>query len=112
MILFRNIVGAALIAAGVFFLALAVLGTFRFRYVLNRMQAASLCDTLGLLFSLLGVIVLLGVCWQSAKVLLILLFVWTVSPVMSHLIAHAEIATYAHIQDECEVKTDDDDGRI
>ena len=107
MNLFQTILGLALIAFGVFTIAVAVLGTFRFRYVLNRMHAAALCDTLGLLSTLLGVIVLLGLSWQTAKVLLIIAFMWLASPVMSHLIARAEILTHAHIADECEVHEDD-----
>ena len=107
MMLFRQIVGSVLILVGVLMIGLAVWGTFRFHYVLNRMQAASLCDTLGLLFSMVGVIVLLGINWQAAKVLVIIVFMWMASPVMSHLIARAEVLTHPHIEDECEVKHDD-----
>lgn len=107
MSILQLLLGALLIAFGVFTIAVAVLGTFRFKYVLNRMHAAALCDTLGLLSTLLGAIVLLGVSWQSAKILLIIAFMWLASPVMSHLIARAEIRTHAHIQDECEVHADD-----
>lgn len=108
MSLFRMIVGLVLITLGVLVIAIAVLGTFRFKYVLNRMHAAALCDTLGLLLTLLGVIVLWGFSWPSLKVALIIAFMWLASPVMSHLIARAEIMTHARIQDECEVHKDAD----
>ena len=107
MMLFRQILGCTLIFIGVAVIGIAVLGTYKFKYVLNRMQAASLCDTIGLLCSLLGVIVLLGLSWQTLKVLVIIVFMWLASPVMSHLIARAEVLTHPHIEDECEVKHDD-----
>ncbi|MEG1524546.1 MAG: monovalent cation/H(+) antiporter subunit G [Clostridia bacterium] len=103
-----SIIGAALIFIGVLIVGIAVLGVFRFRYVLNRMHAASLCDTLGLLFILLGLIVILGLSWQALKILVIIAFMWLASPVMSHLIARAEIMTHAHLTDECEVVPNDD----
>lgn len=102
------IIGIALITLGLFVIAVSVIGTFRFKYVLNRMHAAALCDTLGLLCTLLGVIVLWGLSWPALKVALIIAFMLLASPVMSHLIARAEILTHAHIQDECEVHEDAD----
>ena len=40
---------AALMAGGLFVLITGVVGQFRFHYVLNRMHAASMGDSLGLL---------------------------------------------------------------
>ena len=54
----RSIIGLALVTAGVLVVAMAVYGTYRFRYVLNRMHAAALCDTLGLFLLLVGLIAL------------------------------------------------------
>lgn len=104
----REIIGCTLIGAGLFAICMAIVGVFRFQYVLNRMHAAALCDTLGLLLSLTGLIVLCGLSWQSAKMVLIILFMWLANPVMSHLIAKAEVMTHAHLRDECEVQNDDD----
>ena len=103
-----DIIGASLVLIGIFIVIIAVAGVFRFKYVLNRMQAAALCDTMGLLFVLLGLIVILGVCAQSLKILAILVFMWLASPVMSHLIARTETMTYQHLSDECEVHSEDD----
>ena len=44
----RLILGLALLALGLFVCCVSVLGVFRFRYVLSRMHAASLADTMGL----------------------------------------------------------------
>lgn len=99
----QTIIGLVLLTLGIFVACIAVVGTFRFHYVLNRMHATALCDTLGLLLSLAGLIVLLGFTWQSAKMVLIVVFMWLASPVMTHMIARAEVLTHTHIEDECEV---------
>lgn len=99
----RTIIGLLLVTMGVFVACVAVLGTYRFHYVLNRMHATALCDTLGLLLVLAGLIVLLGVSWHAAKLVVIIVFMWLASPVMSHLTGRAEILTHTHIEDECEV---------
>ncbi len=103
----QKIVGAALITLGLFVVIIAVTGTFRFKYVLNRMHAAALCDTLGMLLMLSGVIVSLGFTLLSAKVAIIIVFQWMASPVLSHLISRAEVMTHPHLSDVCEVHEDE-----
>lgn len=98
----RDIIGLILIGLGMFVILSAVIGIFKFKYVLNRMHASALCDTLGLLLILAGLIVMLGLCAQSFKIMIIIVFMWLASPVMGHLIARAEVMTHAHIKDECE----------
>ncbi len=85
------IVGASLIAAGMIVLVLSVFGVFRFRYVLNRMHAAAMGDTLGILFVLGGLIVFSGFSALSLKLLLTIIMLWLTSPVSSHLIGRLEI---------------------
>ncbi|MBQ9833084.1 MAG: monovalent cation/H(+) antiporter subunit G, partial [Clostridia bacterium] len=50
----RDIIGLILIGLGMFVILSAVIGIFKFKYVLNRMHASALCDTLGLLLILAG----------------------------------------------------------
>ena len=104
----RDIIGSVLILMGVCVMVIAVAGTFRFKYVLNRMHAAALCDTLGLMLVLSGLIVISGFTALSAKFFAIIVFIWLASPVMSHLIARAEVPTHAHLSEECEVIDNDD----
>ena len=89
-------VGAILIALGVGVLALSVIGVYRFRYVLNRMHAAAMGDTLGILLVLGGLIVISGFRAVSLKLLLTIGLLWLTSPVASHLIARLEIHTNDH----------------
>ena len=98
----RDIIGLILIGLGMFMILTAVVGVFKFKYVLNRMHASALCDTLGLLLVTAGLVVILGINAHSLKMMLITVFMWLASPVMGHLIARAEVMTHAHIKDECE----------
>lgn len=104
----RELIGALLIFLGVVVMLMAVIGTYRFKYVLNRMHAAAMGDTLGILLVLSGLGVIAGLSALTFKIIAIIVFMWLSSPVMSHLIARAEVLTHTHIGDECEVIKHDD----
>lgn len=87
----RFILTALLLLSGLFILLTAVLGMYKFDYVLNRMHAAAMGDTLGLLFCLTALIISAPDVWTSLKLLLIIIFLWVASPVASHLIARLEV---------------------
>lgn len=89
----RFLIGAVLLLTGLAIFVLEIIGVFRFRYVLNRMHAAAMGDTLGIGFSLLGLIVMNGLNFTSLKMFLVILFLWFSSPVSSHLIARLEVTT-------------------
>ena len=82
---------AGLLASGLVILVTAVFGVYKFDYVLNRMHAAAMGDTLGLLFCLLGLTVSAPDVFTALKLLLIIGFLWVASPVNSHLIARLEV---------------------
>lgn len=102
-----TIIGFLLIALSVFVFISAVYGVFRFKYVLNRMHAAALCETLGMMLLVAGLSFILGISWHAAKMILIVVFIWLASPVSSHLIARAEVLTNADIEKELEVVDDE-----
>ena len=85
----------------IFFVEL--LGVFKFKYVLNRMHAAAMGDTLGIGFSLAGLMVLSGFSFTTLKMGLIIVFLWLASPVSSHLIARLEVTTNEHLKEFCEL---------
>lgn len=99
-----TVLGLAVLAFGLFVFFTAVLGLYRFGYVLNRMHAAAVGDALGIFCILLGVILLHGLTLPSLKALLILVFLWITSPVATHLIAQAEAAANPGLNEECEVE--------
>ena len=84
-------VGMALIVLGLAFFIVEMVGVFRFRYVLNRMHAAAIGDTLGIGIVLLGLILIEGISFTSLKIGLVILFLWLASPVSSHLISRLEV---------------------
>ena len=49
----RYLIAAVLLIFGVLIACLATFGIFKFKYVLNRMHAAAMCDTLALMICLL-----------------------------------------------------------
>lgn len=89
----RFLAGALLLLCGLGIFLIEMIGVFRFKYVLNRMHAAAMGDTLGIGFSLVGLILLNGFNFTSLKLLLVIVFLWFASPVSSHLIARLEVTT-------------------
>ena len=85
--------GGLLLLIGLVIFLIQMIGVFRFKYVLNRMHAAAMGDTLGIGCCLLGLIVMKGSSFTSLKLLLVIILLWFSSPVSSHLIARLEVAT-------------------
>lgn len=89
----RLIVSAAFFLLGLVFMILAVFGVNRFHLALSRMHAAAMGDTLGILFIILGLMMMRGCSMDSLKLLLIILFFWVASPVSGHMISRLEAMT-------------------
>ena len=87
------IVAAIFIITGVITLILATFGVNRFDRALNRMHAAAMGDTLGILFVFAGLILIRGFSMDSFKLLLVILFFWTAGPVSGHMISRLEAMT-------------------
>lgn len=97
------IVGTGLLILGILTFVVQVLGVFKFKYVLNRMQAAALGDTLGIGISLIGLMVFSGLNFTTLKLGLVVVFLWCSSPVSSHLISRLEAVTNPHLDKFCEI---------
>lgn len=100
----RFIIGTAVLLIGLLTFALEVFGSYRFHFVLNRMHAAAMGDTLGIGISLMGLIIFSGFNFTSLKMFLVVCFLWFASPVSSHLIARLEVATDEQLEEYCEVE--------
>ena len=98
------ILGVSFLLAGLGVFTVQVFGVFKFDYVLNRMHAAAMGDTLGIGISLVGLIILSGWNFASLKMALIIVFLWNASPVSSHLIARLEAITNPHLERCCEME--------
>jgi multicomponent Na+:H+ antiporter subunit G len=89
----RFLAGAFLLLFGLVIFIIEMIGVFRFKYVLNRMQAAAMGDTLGIGFSLMGLILMSGLNFTSLKLFFVIVFLWFSSPTSSHLVARLEVTT-------------------
>ncbi len=105
----RFIAGTGLLAVGVVTFLLEVLGVFKFKYVLNRMHAAAMGDTLGIGAALAGLMILFGFRFVTLKLALVLIFLWCASPVSSHLISRLECTVNEDLERYCEVRREDEE---
>ena len=102
----RLIAGSAFLITGLVIFFTELFGVFHFRYVLNRMHAAAMGDTLGIGSCLIGLIIFSGLNFTSLKLFLIIVFLWFASPVSSHVLARLEVATNDNLESHCKVYTD------
>lgn len=99
----RFAAATALILCGIIVFGIELFGVFKFGYVLNRMHAAALGDTLGIALSMLGLIILCGLNFTSLKMVLVVAFLWFASPVASHMLSRFEVATNEELGRECDL---------
>lgn len=99
----RFFVGTAFLIGGLLTFAVELLGVYRFHYVLNRMQIAATGDTLGIGFSLFGLMIMSGWNFTSLKFFLIVMLLWFSSPVSSHMLARLEVMTNPNLERHCEL---------
>ena len=102
MAMIRLIIGSIFLVAGLVFFILQILGVFKMKYVLNRMHAAAMGDTLGISAALIGLMIMYGLSFTTLKLALIALFLWCASPVASHLIAALQVETEEDIDKHLE----------
>ncbi|MGN0307510.1 MAG: cation:proton antiporter [Lachnospiraceae bacterium] len=101
------IVGTVFLVLGLFLFAIEVFGSFRFGFVLNRMHAAAIGDTLGIGLCMLGLMIFTGFNLTSVKILLVILFLWLASPVSSHLISRFEVTTNEKLDLFCDIEKEE-----
>lgn len=95
----RFILAAVFITAGLLFCGLGVFGVFRFRFVLNRMHAAAVIDTLGMLLLSVGLMIAApgwSYVWKLAAVVAVL---WIGGPLSTHLVGRMELDTDGKAKD-------------
>lgn len=102
----RLIVGSTFVVCGLLIFFTEIFGVFHFHYVLNRMHAAAMGDTLGIASCLIGLIIFSGINFTSLKLLSIIVFLWFASPVSSHVLARLEVATNENLESHCKIYSD------
>ena len=96
----RYLISAACIIFGIVVIASAMVGNYRFGYVLNRMQVGATADTLGAFFVIFGLVIASGFTVISLKLCIMIGFLWFANPVASHFLARTEIISNENILDE------------
>ena len=89
----RFALAAAILIFALVCFAAAVKGVWKFGFVMNRMHAAGIGDTLGLLSVILALMLASGWNMGTLKLLLLALFLWFTSPVSSHFLSQIEYFT-------------------
>lgn len=102
----RLLVGCLFILTGMVIFFTELFGVFHFKYVLNRMHAAAMGDTLGISACLIGLMIFSGFNFTTLKMFLILVFLWFASPVSSHVLSRLEAATNDNLPEHCEIYED------
>lgn len=93
-------ISSVLILLGLFMSLTAVIGLYRFDFCMNRMHAAAMNDSLGILLVLTGLMVSSGFTLAMLKMLLIVVFFWFASPVSGHLLTKMQVIIEKHEADE------------
>lgn len=105
MELLRFIIGVAFIFMGLLVFFIQLIGVYKFKYILNRMHAAGMGDTMGISLCLIGAMFLFGWGYTSLKIAMIIAFLWLASPVSSHLISRLEVTTNEHLEEYCKFQS-------
>ena len=105
----RFILGVAFILMGLLVFVIQLVGVYKFKYILNRMHAACMGDTMGISLCLIGTMFLFGWSFTSLKIALIAAFLWLASPVSSHLIARLEVVTNENLEEYCKIEKEEEE---
>ena len=87
----REVLAWILIVSGGFFFIVSAIGINRMPDVFTRLHAASVGETFGSGLMLVGMIMVAGFTLVTAKLVLLLLFLWFMGPVATHAIARAAL---------------------
>ena len=106
-----TILGIIIMFFGMLIFAFELIGFNKYKYILNRMHAAGMGDTLGIFMCLFGLILISGINYTSAKIALVIFFLWFASPTASHLISKLEVDTDEEINKFVDVQIKEEDLR-
>ena len=88
---------AFFILAGLFCFIAEVIGSYQFDFVMSRMHAGGIGDTLGLFCIIVGLGIQAGIGFDLLKLILVVCFMWLTSPSSTHLLSMVEYGTNKHL---------------
>ena len=92
----REIIACICLIAGILLMLVSAIGVFRLPDFFSRLHASSIGETLGIVLAGAGMAVYNGLNLTSAKILLVVLSMFLVNPVGTHLIGKAAIRSGEH----------------
>jgi multicomponent Na+:H+ antiporter subunit G len=93
MSLLADVFGWIFLLGGSFFVVVGAMGVIRLPDLFTRLHAAGITDTMGAGFILVGLMFQGGLSLVTAKLILILGFLWFSSPVSTYALARATLAS-------------------
>lgn len=84
---------AFFLIVGLFCLICEVIGVYRFGFVMNRIHAAGIGDSMGLFCIIFSMMIASGPGMDTLKFLLIIVFMWCSSPASTHFFSQVEYYT-------------------
>jgi len=85
----REIIGNALLLLSVIFIFIGLFGVFRFKDFYSKLLASSKIDTAATITLILGASIRSGLTWFTLKALLIMIFIFFISPIVTSKIARS-----------------------
>lgn len=82
-------------------------GVNKFDFVMNRLHAAGIADTLGLICILLSLIIAPGTLSSTLKLVLVGLLMGIASPIGTHLLSRIEVSTNDKLKEHCKLEEDE-----
>ncbi len=106
------ILGCVFIFFGLILFSFEVYGVFKLKYTLDRMHLSGAGDTMGLLLTIIGAMLINGWNFSNGKLLLILVFFWFASPVSSHLISRLVVNTDEDLKNHVTIYSEEESKEI
>lgn len=94
-----ELIGLILMGLGVILMVIVLTGVFRLDFVINRMHATAIADTLATLLIFSGSVLVRGADWVDLKLILIIALQWFTVPVCGHMITQLEYAVVGDLKD-------------
>ena len=83
---------------------LSVIGVNRFSFVMNRLHAAGIGDSLGLMLAMIAMMIFSGFTMTTLKLMLLVVFMWFTAPTSTHFISQIEFFTNKKLEDHVRMK--------
>ena len=98
---------AILMLVGLVAFFASAFGVNKFDFVMNRLHAAGIADTLGLICILLSLIIAPGTLSSTLKLVLVGLLMGIASPIGTHLLSRIEVSTNEKLREHCKLQEDE-----